>query len=131
MVGDSKDTCFLETLDLRTPLFTISAGKDYSGTGLTTLSQSGTGLYAYLTSLQAFCIAAGTTQGDWSLRDDTGTLFLKLRQPFDTPAPGASIIWPFEMPWKVSSPGDGFTLQGSVGTMGTWRFFCNGFLTGK
>jgi hypothetical protein len=71
---------------------------------------------------------AGTTQGNWTISDTSlGTNYPVLRQPFDTPSPGQDICFPFPHPWKTTSKGDVFTIQGSVGTMGTWRFIVNGF----
>lgn len=126
---DAKETCFSEPLNVRPPLFTSGGGLDYSGAALTSLTVSSVNYFAYMLYLQAWCITAGTTQGDWTIRDDVGATKVKLRQPFDTPSPGQELCWAFPHPWKTNTNNGNFTIQGSVGTMGTWRFIANGFLS--
>lgn len=127
---DAKETCFSEPLNIRPPLQTVAGGLDYSGAALTNLTVTGgANRFAYMLYLSAFCIVAGTTQGNWTLSDTSLSTFPNLRQPFDTPSPGQELCFPFPHPWKTGSKGDTFTIQGSVATMGTWRFIANGFLS--
>lgn len=84
--------------------------------------------YGYLTYLRADCFVAGTTAGSWYLRCEVaGAAVLLLGMGLPAAPAGSSYCWPFPVPWKTTSRGGRFTIEPSVGTMGTWAFFCNGF----
>lgn len=124
---DALKTCFSEPLNTRPPLATVGGGLDYSGAVLTAMTVADATRFGYLLYLSACCLVAGTTQGDWTLRNSGGATLVVLRQPFDTPSPGVELCWPFPHPWKTALVNQTFTIQGSVATMGTWRFIANGF----
>lgn len=108
-------------------LRTINNSVTISAAAETPITVASANEYSYLTYMRADCVQAGaSTAGYWSLRDGVGgTVILILYLPNVTL--GSSYCWPFPVPWKTAQPNARFTLEPSIGTMGTWQVIVNGF----
>jgi hypothetical protein len=122
------DTVFSEAINIRPPLLTPGGGVDVTAAADTAISVVDAARFGYLLYLQAVCLAASTTVGDWLLKDAMGgATLLTLSQPEAASTIGKEFCWPFPHPWKTAAKNGAFAIAPSVATMGTWRFYCNGF----
>lgn len=131
-VDTQPDTVLSEAINNRPPLRTVNDGVDVSAAGVTILTISDALRFAYMMYMEAICIVASTTTGTWTLETDAaGADLLNLSQPETTAQPGTRYCWPFPHPWKTPDVGGRFQINATVATMGTWRFYCNGFLSSR
>lgn len=126
------ETVLSEPLNVRPALLTVGGGVDVAAAADTALTVADALRFGYLLYLQAVCLAASTTVGDWVLKDAMGgTTLLTIRQPVAVSDVGKEYCWPFPHPWKTAALGGQFAIAPSVATMGTWRFICNGFRSSR
>ena len=119
---------FSEIIPNRPPLLTIGGVVSVAAAAETPITIANANRFGYLLHLEAICLVASTTPGNWELRVDTGvTTRLLLQQPVTASVIGTRYCWAFPFPWKTTAQGDVFTIEPSVATMGTWAFFANGF----
>lgn len=119
---------FLDLINAR-KLATIGGAVAVSGTTEQALTavDGALVLKGTLFSLEAVCTVAATTGGNWILRGSTGgTALIILHNGSAASAVGTRIVWNFPVPWNVDNVLGIFTVQPSVGTLGTWQFTVNG-----
>jgi hypothetical protein len=114
----------------RPRLFTPGGAVSIANATETAISTVDANRFAYLVTLEAICTVAGTTAGGWTLRDGVGgNTLLALQQPVAAAAVGTRYCWSFPVPWKTNAINKAFSIQGSVATLGTWLWLCNGMLS--
>ena len=128
MEGNQPAIPFSEQIPTRPPLATPGGAVSIAAAAAVAVSIANANRFGYLQHMEAICTVAGTTAGNWILRDMTaGATLLLLQQPVAVSVVGTRYCWAFPFPWKTQGQGDVFTVEPSAATLGTWVFFVNGF----
>lgn len=122
------NTVYSDAAHIRPRLLTPGGNVSIAGAAETAISTTDAARFGYLFLLDAICTVVATTAGTWTLRLAlAGATALVLQQPVAAAAVGTRYCWSFPVPWKTTALAGVFTIQGSVATLGTWSFHCNGF----
>ncbi len=110
------------------PLETPGGGRELiSSTTETAISVQFPAKRGHLRRIEAICTISGTTPGNMSLRRKEGSAVFNIVEFPVTPVAGNRFTFEAPSPIPTEGAGDRFSIQFSVGTMGTWAFFINGF----
>lgn len=130
MLEGIVQTVYSEVASVRPRLATPGGGVSIANAVETAISTVDAARFGYLTNLTIICTATSTTAGTWTLRDGMGGgTLLVIPQPVTVAIVGTKYCFCFPVPWKTNAINKAFTIQGSVATMGTWTFLCNGMLS--